>query len=134
MTLVKSSNQAASTGKGKGLVHSKHRVRTKAALTVNIGNESRSETIVGHPRHRVQVFSHNQRRGNRTRACSSCSWSRSRLYERRMIGSPSTGAIWTSSCLTVPSTSLIASVSIRLNAVDKASATVALDATTVTLA
>lgn len=29
-----SSNQAASTGKGKGLVHSKHRVRTKAALTV----------------------------------------------------------------------------------------------------
>jgi hypothetical protein len=28
------SNQATSTGKGKGLVHSKHRVRTKAALTV----------------------------------------------------------------------------------------------------
>jgi hypothetical protein len=28
------SNQAASTGKGKGLVHSKHRVRTMAALTV----------------------------------------------------------------------------------------------------
>ncbi len=28
------SNQAASTGKGKGLVHSKHRVRTQAALTV----------------------------------------------------------------------------------------------------
>jgi hypothetical protein len=28
------SNQAASTGKGKGLVHSKHRVRTAAALTV----------------------------------------------------------------------------------------------------
>ena len=25
---------AASTGNGKGLVHSKHRVRTKAALTV----------------------------------------------------------------------------------------------------
>jgi hypothetical protein len=36
MTLVKlhSRNQAASTGKGKGLVHSKHRVRTMAALTV----------------------------------------------------------------------------------------------------
>lgn len=28
------SNQAASTCKGKGLVHSKHRVRTMAALTV----------------------------------------------------------------------------------------------------
>lgn len=34
VTLVKSSNQAASTGKGKDLVHSKHRVRTQAALTV----------------------------------------------------------------------------------------------------
>ena len=35
VTFVKlRSNQAASTGKGKGLVHSKHRVRTKAALTV----------------------------------------------------------------------------------------------------
>jgi hypothetical protein len=34
MTLVKSSKQAASTGKGKGLVHSKQRVRTEAALTV----------------------------------------------------------------------------------------------------
>lgn len=32
--LVKSSKQAASTGKGKGLVHSKQRVRTEAALTV----------------------------------------------------------------------------------------------------
>lgn len=31
---VARSNQAASAGKGKGLVHSKHRVRTKAALTV----------------------------------------------------------------------------------------------------
>jgi len=31
---VVSSNQAASTGKGKGLVHSKHRVRVMAALTV----------------------------------------------------------------------------------------------------
>ncbi len=28
------SNQAASAGKGKGLVHSKHRVRAVAALTV----------------------------------------------------------------------------------------------------
>jgi hypothetical protein len=28
------SNQAASTGKGKGLVHSKQRVRVMAALTV----------------------------------------------------------------------------------------------------
>jgi hypothetical protein len=31
---VARSNQAASAGKGKGLVHSKHRVRTKAALTI----------------------------------------------------------------------------------------------------
>jgi|HigsolmetaAR201D_1030396.scaffolds.fasta_scaffold20186_3 hypothetical protein len=31
---VVTSNQAASTGKGKGLVHSKHRVRALAALTV----------------------------------------------------------------------------------------------------
>jgi hypothetical protein len=31
---VRWSNQAASTGKGKGLVHSKHRVRVMASLTV----------------------------------------------------------------------------------------------------
>lgn len=31
---VARSNQAASTEKGKGLVHSKHRVRVMAALTV----------------------------------------------------------------------------------------------------
>lgn len=50
-----------------------------------------------------------------------------------MMGAPPTGARWTSSCRTVSTTLLIASTSIKLNAVDSASATVACDATTVTL-
>lgn len=50
MTLVKSSNQAASTGTGKGLVHSKHRVRTKAALTV----PTRASDPGGRPEHYLQ--------------------------------------------------------------------------------